>query len=212
MLFCNTHLVPMLLDLLKLCATKSLMIAITGYFIDSDFRLHEALLSFEELKGQHDGVNIGEAIYVCLDKYNIVEKLFCITTDNASNNCTALEHLGELLLQNKGIVWDYEEQHIRCLNHIINIAVQAFLKKCKVLNNEVVAEMDLGEDEDIDEEELRRAQLAMREPGMRREVAAAAQGFESVMKKIRESAKVRSCSAQFNSVDSNRGYFVRYKL
>ena len=63
--------------------------------------------------------------------------------------------------------WDYEEQHIRCLNHIINIAVQALLKKCKVLNNEVVAEMDLGEDEDIDEEELRRAQLAMREPGMR---------------------------------------------
>lgn len=177
-----------------------LMIAITGYWIDRDFRLHEALLSFEELKGDHDGINIGEAIYTTLDKYNIVEKLFCCTTDNASNNDSALEHLSTLLLRNKGIVWNYEEQYIRCMNHIINIVIQAFLKKCKVLSNDV-AEMDLEEDEDIDEEELRIALRAIRNPMLQAQIAEAQKGFETVMKKIRESAKVCFHNAQFNPID-----------
>lgn len=181
-----------------------LMIAITAYWVDRDFRLHEALLSFEELKGDHDGVNIGEAIYATLDKYNIVEKLFCCTTDNASNNETALEHLSTLLLRNKGIVWNYKEQHIRCMNHIINIAVQAFLKKCKVLSNDGVAEMDLEEDEDIDEEELRTALRAMRNHTLQAQVAEAQKGFETVMKKIRESAKVHFRNVQLNPIDLNR--------
>ena len=65
--------------------------------MDSDFELNEALLSFKHLGGVHDGANLGLAIYNILDSYNIVDKLFCITTDNVGNNRTLLEVLQDLI-------------------------------------------------------------------------------------------------------------------
>jgi hypothetical protein len=60
------------------------------------------LLSFQQLQGSHTGEKLAEEIYNALDQYNIIEKLFCITTDNASNNSTAMTELSSLLLTNKG--------------------------------------------------------------------------------------------------------------
>ena len=89
-----------------------LIVAVTGHWINLNFRLHEALLSFDELEGAHDGQTIAEAVYSVLDSYNITEKFFCITSDNASNNDTGVEHLIHILLKNKGIEWDHNEHHI----------------------------------------------------------------------------------------------------
>ena len=111
-----------------------LMIAITGHWIDHDFRLHEALLTFQELTGSHTGENLASVIFDTLDDYNIAEKLHCITTDNASNNTKAMETLSNMLRRRKGIKWSHTTHHIACLNHVINLVVQAFLRKCKVID------------------------------------------------------------------------------
>jgi hypothetical protein len=179
-----------------------LIIAITGHWIDQDFRLHEALLSFNELQGTHDDKSIAEAVYMVLNSYNITEKLFCVTTDNASNNDTGVEHLSVLLYKNKGIEWDHEEHHIRCLNHIINIAVQAFLKKCKVIDTEGPEDNLACDDDDLDDEEMRAAEALASDPDFQREIKEVASGFQKTMQKLRDTAKVPHCSAQINPIDN----------
>ena len=113
-----------------------LIIAITGHWIDKNWNLHEALLAFKLLEGSHTGNKLAREIFNTLDAYNIAEKLFCITTDNASNNGKAMKRLSKLLMKHNGFDWPWEENHVSCLNHVINIAVDAFLKKIKVLNEE----------------------------------------------------------------------------
>jgi hypothetical protein len=112
-----------------------LTVAITGHWIDRNWNLHEALLSFKLLEGSHTGNKLAAEIFETLDAYNIAEKLFCITTDNAANNIKAMKKLATMLKDNKGYQWDWEENHVSCLNHVINIGVDAFLKKIKGLSS-----------------------------------------------------------------------------
>lgn len=63
--------------------------------------------------------------------YDICEKLFCITTDNATNNDTMCEELSDLLCESHEMDSDGEESHIACPAHVINLAVQTFLKNIK---------------------------------------------------------------------------------
>lgn len=64
-----------------------------------------------------------------------------------------MKKLSKLLRTRKGIEWNYKEHHISCLNHVINIGVQAFLQKCKVLDAEAMEEEEEeneGNDSDDD--------------------------------------------------------------
>jgi hypothetical protein len=100
-------------------------------------------------------------------------------------------------MKRKGIKWDHLAYHIRCMNHIINIAVQKFLKTCKILSvAEPVVDEDLhnidDEDDPTEEELEERAAAAaiMNNPEYQEEVNAAAESFQSTMEKLRETAKV----------------------
>ena len=111
-------------------------IAITGHYIDSTFQLHSDLLAFENLEANHTGPYLASIVFDVLDQYNLAEKLFCITTDNASNNFTMSKEL-ENLLHNIDVDWDSSINHIPCLAHIINLVVQAFL-------NTLLSDKDAG--------------------------------------------------------------------
>jgi hypothetical protein len=63
-----------------------------------------------------------------LEEFDITEKLFCITSDNASNNGTLVRCLEDLLMDRHQIHWDHEKHYIRCIAHIINILVDHFFK------------------------------------------------------------------------------------
>ena len=117
--------------------------------------MHEAFLSFKQLKNAHIDANLAIEIFNILDEYNIAEKLLCITIDNASNNYKCMKKLSKLLKNRKGIEWNYKEHHINCLNHVINIDMQAFLRTCKVLdieNIEQEEEETENDDNDSDDE------------------------------------------------------------
>ena len=111
-------------------------IAITGHYIDSAFQLHSELLTLENLEANHTGPYLASIVFDVLDQYNLAEKLFCITTDNASNNFTMSKEL-ENLLHNIDVDWDSSINHIPCLAHIINLVVQAFL-------NTLLSDKDAG--------------------------------------------------------------------
>ena len=96
------------------------------HFIDNGYILHQPLLAFELLEDRHTGVNLATVVLKVLHEYDIAEKLYCITTDNASNNFTMVKILSERLRE-ENIEWDWKTQHIPCLAHIINLVVKNFL-------------------------------------------------------------------------------------
>jgi len=180
-----------------------LILAITAHWIDKKWQLHEALLDFKRLQGQHTGLKLAQEIFDTLDQFNIAAKLFSITTDNASNNGKAMRKLSRLLLTHKGIHWNWKEHHISCLNHVINIAVQAFLRRCKALHEESYLDEpvddasiennseDEDEDNESEEEEDEYEETSSLNEDISINVKDAASGFQHTMWKLREIAKVR---------------------
>lgn len=110
------------------------LIAVTCHWIDKDFQLREALLGFQQVLGSHEGSNLGQILYDIINEYGIAEKIFCSTTDNASNNKTTLETLSVLLYHNNGIEWEYETHHIGCISHVLNLSLQDFMKYLKAIS------------------------------------------------------------------------------
>jgi hypothetical protein len=173
-------------------------IAITSHFIDKDFVYHKDLLSFCDLPMIHSGVNLANHVHGILHEFNFYTKLFCITTDSASNNVKMMKELAKLLRKD-GITWNGLDHHIWCLAHVINLAVKAFLSNLKatptteedqwlsgVDRQESVGgeESDIEEDddlygnnnEDIDENLDAPPSLIIKE----------GEGFETVLLKIHE--------------------------
>ena len=61
--------------------------------------------------------------------------------------CVALSRL----LENIGIEWDPKKHQISCMNHVINLAVQEFIKSVKMMtddkdDDEIERELQEGED------------------------------------------------------------------
>ncbi|CAJ0643384.1 13116_t:CDS:10 [Entrophospora sp. SA101] len=84
-------------------------LGITSHWINIDWQLQETLIDF----------------------------LLAVTTDNAMNNNTFVSSLADICY-NEGINFDIDNNHVRCLAHVMNIAVQHALKSLKATaaNNE----------------------------------------------------------------------------
>jgi hypothetical protein len=55
--------------------------------------MHQPLLAFKQLQGSHTGDYLANIVLSVLDEFDIAEKLFCITSDNAGNNGTLVRGL-----------------------------------------------------------------------------------------------------------------------
>jgi len=114
-------------------------------------------LSFTEVQGRHTGERLSKYVLDVLVEFNLCEKLFCITSDNAGNMSKLMKFLSKRL-RKRGVIWSAEENYISCLNHVINLAVQDFLKAIKGLpsvedETPPLAEKEDDDNEDDDEEE-----------------------------------------------------------
>nr|GEY25668.1 hypothetical protein [Tanacetum cinerariifolium] len=69
---------------------------LTGHFIDSNWRLQKRVLSFIHLPPPHCGTDIADNLYKCFKDWNIENKVFTISVDNASNNDKAIKNLTEI--------------------------------------------------------------------------------------------------------------------
>lgn len=75
------------------------------------------------MHGQHTGENIANNVMSSLRYFGIEEKIFCITTDNASNNRTMAREIQKHLPD-----FTEEENLLGCAGHVINLAAVAGLK------------------------------------------------------------------------------------
>lgn len=128
-----------------------ILLAVICHWISFNWILEEALLHFSHISDHHTGTALGKEVIEILEEYGIIEKLFCVITDNVSNNTEMMKHIDRYLRKEYNIIWKPEERHIACLNHVINLAVKDFLKGIKDLNSEESSDEHPKEDEDDEE-------------------------------------------------------------
>lgn len=102
--------------------TKSFL-AIVATFVDENFCVRTVLVGFKEI-ARHSGNNIAQIFWNVVEEYEIEDKLGFITTDNAAANDVFFRELGK-----RWSVKNPEELDVRCLAHIINLVVKAFLNE-----------------------------------------------------------------------------------
>ncbi|XP_010677727.1 zinc finger BED domain-containing protein RICESLEEPER 2-like [Beta vulgaris subsp. vulgaris] len=99
---------------------------LTVHFIDNNWKLQKRILNFC-LISSHKGEEIGKEVEKCLLDWEL-EKVFCITVDNASSNDTAIGYLRRKNNHWKSRFLKGRYLHMRCVAHIINLVVSDGLK------------------------------------------------------------------------------------
>jgi hypothetical protein len=79
-------------------------------------------------------------VLAILRDYNLEQKFFCITSDNASNNDTMVDHL-QSGLATMNVKWDGRTNHIRCFAHILQLVVNAGLDELRTIDGKRFAEL-----------------------------------------------------------------------
>lgn len=139
-------------------------LAIRAHWLDDQWEYQSQLLDFCHIEGSHSGANFRDIFAKALQSLGVpLDKIVSITVDNASSNDTFFDELEDVF----DILGD--DQHIRCLAHIINLAAQDVLKSlksCKTATNtdeeqpdedllaeEVLDDIDLDQEIDCDSDD-----------------------------------------------------------
>ena len=140
---------------------RYLLLAVCGSFIDANDHFWNILLGLPQTFG-HSGEVQWEALQPVLQEYGIVEKIGTVVGDNSGTNDTLCQAISHFLSSEKRIDWNATQQRIRCLGHIFNLVVQAFLFKDKT-DEERLDSLDKKESESgLDEKELKEREIFMR--------------------------------------------------
>jgi hypothetical protein len=115
---------------------KMAILSIIGYFVTDDWHLAEIQLGFQQIRGQHSGSNMASTIIDILTRYGISDGRFQgITTDNCGSNFTMSEEI-EKTLRIMGREWSSANNHVRCMAHVIQLSLGAFMSKLKIRGRE----------------------------------------------------------------------------
>lgn len=98
--------------------------AMTAHYISADMQMFSLLLEFKQLTYPHKGDAIAQFIMGTLKRFDLERKVISFTTDQASNNVSAMQKLE--LDYNLTNNFDIKFIHCRCVAHIIHLCV----KKC----------------------------------------------------------------------------------
>ncbi|KFY93464.1 hypothetical protein V498_04415 [Pseudogymnoascus sp. VKM F-4517 (FW-2822)] len=120
--------------------------AVTGHWINEKWQHRCVLLDVIHLREPiHSGEYLAEELAAVTDSLEITGAIFTCTRDNASTNIVMLAEYKKLASKGWPTIqqpWKFtvKEGDVRCIAHIINIAVQAALKSLKAsLDTEVEA-------------------------------------------------------------------------
>lgn len=111
--------------------------AVTVHWIDDNWKIRTTILDIVHLQEPiHSGEYLAEQILSVTDDYSITPSIFTVTRDNASANTVMLAEYEKLATKHEVTLqqpWSFttQEGDVRCIGHIINLAVQAALKSLK---------------------------------------------------------------------------------
>ncbi|CAH9082434.1 unnamed protein product [Cuscuta europaea] len=99
---------------------------ITAHFIDHQWKLQKKIISFVPVTS-HKGEYLAKALENCLLDWGL-KSIFTVTVDNASSNDTAVGFFKKKLVAWGASSVKVKYVHMRCIAHILNLAVQDGLK------------------------------------------------------------------------------------
>jgi hypothetical protein len=103
------------------------LLAICAQWVDPEGRLQKALLGLPECRYSHSGEKQAGLILQVVEEFSIQSKLGWHTGDNATSNNTCLEVMESRLLAEHQVQFNAKQRRVRCIGHIINLSLQAFL-------------------------------------------------------------------------------------
>ncbi|WVZ92646.1 hypothetical protein U9M48_038693 [Paspalum notatum var. saurae] len=119
-------------------------LSVVAHYVNSNWELEKRLIRLIDVK--HSGSNIADRVNTVAEEYELSDKIFAITLDNASSNKTAMSFLKPLFKGYLGFELSATEDdeksdaqqelsaillHQRCAYHIINLIVKCGLKRLK---------------------------------------------------------------------------------
>jgi hypothetical protein len=109
---------------------QSPFMVISAHYVH-DWTLKKKLLAFKELPAPHTGKAIGDQLVATMVDWKIIDKVTCITVDNASSNDAAISRDCLVLKEQSKFPPLLKGQffHVRCAAHIINLVVKDGLKQ-----------------------------------------------------------------------------------
>ena len=106
---------------------RLLLLGICAHFIKyNQDKVSKALLALRTVVS-HSGSEQFNTLLPVLHDYGIIRKLGSVICDNATSNDTLCRTISDHLYTEEKIDWNSAYRRIRCIGHIINLAVQAFL-------------------------------------------------------------------------------------
>jgi hypothetical protein len=103
------------------------LLAVCAQWVDPGGQLQKALLALPECRHSHSGEKQADLILQVIADYGIHSKLGWHTGDNASSNGTCLAEMESRLLSEHQVQFNAKQRRVRCIGHIINLSLQAFL-------------------------------------------------------------------------------------
>ncbi|KAG2211386.1 hypothetical protein INT46_001617 [Mucor plumbeus] len=110
--------------------TNKYFMGITAHYIDKNWQPQQITIANKHMKNaSHSGKDLGNLFLAVLDDYGIKSKLFCITTDNASNNGSMAEYIEKVAEKDLSFSFNREENMISCFAHVINLVCHNLIEK-----------------------------------------------------------------------------------
>jgi len=122
----SRSLIHFSVDLWSAPSAKSLFGA-HAQWVDGQYKLRKALLGLRQITFSHTGENQAAYFMDIVRDFKLVHLVGYFTTDNAGPNDTLLQSLAKNLLVEYGVRINPKKRQIRCLGHIINLSLSAFL-------------------------------------------------------------------------------------
>ncbi|KAL6912186.1 hypothetical protein ACP4OV_000991 [Aristida adscensionis] len=97
-------------------------ICLTAHYIDGEFNLHSHTINFKQVPHPHNAAATHSTIMDCLYEWDIANKAFAFTLDNATSNDKAVRKLKAALWTD--LPFQGHDLHVRCSAHILNLIVQ----------------------------------------------------------------------------------------
>ena len=123
-------------------------IAVHAQWVDEGYNLRKALLGLPNLRHSHAGAAMTPHLMKIIGKYNLAHRVGYFTGDNDAKNDTCLRQLALELSEEYGVAFDAVSSRTRCVGHIINLSLQAFLFATS--KNALQAAMEQAQDETTD--------------------------------------------------------------
>jgi hypothetical protein len=129
--------------------SHDLLLAVCASFVDAQDCYRNILIALRTVSG-HSGESQWETLLPVLTDYQIIENIGTVIGDNSGTNDTLCRAMAGYLAAEKKINWNQTYSRLRCMGHILNLVVQAFL----FTNDEQEQEMESYDQEERMGEEL----------------------------------------------------------